>query len=181
MVKSSIRYQTFPRTVAPPTFVEEIVNVFRNHESDISTNALRKGLTSDKVLGHIRSDLKGLGFMVEEGKSRSEKIHRPVLFGENGSPVVSYEIDAYHPEWQVILEVEAGRAWMGNAVYRDLIHACVMVEVKFLTLAVPNAYRYASSGRPVVSSDYEKARELIEALYKQTSFQLPYHSILIGY
>jgi hypothetical protein len=60
---------------------------------------------------------------------------RPVFFGENGMPTLSYQIDAYHPEWRAGLEVEAGRAWMGNAIYRDLIQALVMVQVDHVVLA----------------------------------------------
>ena len=52
-----------------------------------------------------------------------------MFFGENAAPSLQYEIDAWHPEWQAGLEIEAGRAWMGNAVYRDLIQALVMVNV----------------------------------------------------
>jgi hypothetical protein len=63
-----------------------------------------------------------------------------VFFGENGIPTLRYEIDAYHPEWKCGLEVEAGRGWMGNAVYRDLVQAAVMVGVEYLCLAVSNVY-----------------------------------------
>jgi hypothetical protein len=34
---------------------------------------------------------------------------------------VTMEIDAFHDGEGIALEVEAGRAWNGNAVYRDLI------------------------------------------------------------
>jgi hypothetical protein len=40
------------------------------------------------------------------------------------------------------LEVEGGRGWMGNAVYRDLVQGAVMVGVEHLCLAVSNVYRY---------------------------------------
>jgi len=60
-------------------------------------------------------------------KRKADKIERPVFYGENGIPTLRYEIDAYHPDWRCGLEVEAGRGWMGNAVYRDLIQAAVMV------------------------------------------------------
>jgi hypothetical protein len=57
-----------------------------------------------------------------------------VFFGENGQPALKYEVDAYHPEWKAGLEIEAGRAVMGNAIYRDLVQALVMVEVdNFIT------------------------------------------------
>ena len=76
-----------------------------------------------------------------------QKIDRPVFFGENGIPALRYQIDAYHPVWKCGLEVEAGRAWMGNAIYRDLIQALVMVQVEHLVLAVSNVYRYQSGGK----------------------------------
>jgi hypothetical protein len=36
MKSSTIRFSTFPRT-EPPSFVEEVVAVFRQHESEIAT------------------------------------------------------------------------------------------------------------------------------------------------
>jgi hypothetical protein len=158
-----------------------VAKVFRDHEKEISTTLLKKGLTSDEVLQVIRSDLERLGFECEKSKNHSSKINRPVLFGENGKSQVSYDIDASHLEWHAVLEVEAGRAWMGNAIYRDLIRASVMVGVKFLILAVPNEYRYNSSGKPSVSKDYDNTRDLAIALYEHDSFRLPYNLMLIGY
>ncbi len=70
---------------------------------------------------------------------------------------------------------------MGNAVYRDLIQAAVMVGVEHLCLAVSNVYRYKSSGRPAASRDYENARQLAEALYGHSRLRLPYNLVLIGY
>ena len=95
------------------------------------------------MLHVIRRDLEQLGFECEKSKVRSGKINRPVLFGENGKSEVSYDIDASHSEWQAVLEVEAKRAWKGNAIYRDLIRASIMVGVKYLILAVPNKYQYS--------------------------------------
>ena len=118
---------------------------------------------------------------VEAGKGKDDKVLRPVFFGENGAPTLQYEIDAYHHGWECGLEVEAGRAWMGNAVYRDLIQALVMVQVKYLVLAVPNAYKYRSSGRAVISSDYKNTFEVAEALYGHSRVQMPYGLMLIGY
>ena len=52
---------------------------------------------------------------------------------------------------------------MGNAVYRDLIQASVMVQVKYLALAVPNAYKYKNAGKTTVSQDYDHAKALADA------------------
>jgi hypothetical protein len=102
--------------------VQSIVDIFSQFEKQISTLLLDKGLTSNGVLIIIRNELVNLGFQVESGTRKAEKIQRPVFFGINGEPTLKYEIDAFHSEWLCGLEVEAGRAWVGNAIYRDLIH-----------------------------------------------------------
>ena len=117
------------------------------------------------MLSILRPGLVKLGFHVEESKYKVEKIERPVFYGENGVPTLRYQIDAYHDDWRCGLEIEAGRAWMGNAVYRDLIQAMVMVQVDHLCLAVPNGYRYRSSGKASVSQDYANTLNVVDALY----------------
>lgn len=181
MKRGTIRYATFPRTKPPPAFAADLVGVFARHERSIATDKLAKGLTSDTVVARIAPDLARLGFEVETGKRAHQRIARPVYFGEEGTPTVRYDIDAYHPEWKCGLEVEAGRAWMGNAVYRDIVQALVMVDVDWLALAVPNTYRFKSGGRDTFNKDYEKTRDLVEALYGHTRIRLPYGLVLIGY
>ena len=181
MAKTTIRFTSFPKTEPPPTFASDVAAVFRKHEAAIATEVLKKGLTSNAVLAVIRDDLISLGFQVETGKQKSDKIQRPVFFGENGQPTLNYEIDAYHPAWRCGLEVEAGRAWMGNAVYRDLIQGLVMVQVDALILAVPNAYKYQSSGRTVASSDYANTVSVAETLYSHSRVKLPYGLLVVGY
>ncbi len=181
MDKIPVRYQTFPRTVSPPEFAEQIAKVFIDHYNEITTTTLKKALTSDEVLRVIRHDLEQLGFECEKSKVPSGKINRPVLFGENGKSEVSYDIDASHSQWHAVLEVEAGRAWKGNAIYRDLIRASIMVGVKYLILAVPNRYQYYVSGKISASADYDNTRDLANALYGHDAFQLPYNLMLIGY
>jgi hypothetical protein len=176
-----VRFTSYPRTEPPPSFAEAVVQVFRTHESAIGTLERQKGLKSDEVLKLLRDDLVGLGFQVEAGKHRGHKIERPVFYGENGAPALRYEIDAYHSAWRCGLEVEAARAWMGNAVYRDLVLAMVMVQVDYLVIAVSNAYRYQSGGKPVASADYVNACSVADALYAHSRVRLPYGLVLIGY
>ncbi len=179
--ESQIRFSTFPRTEPPPGFAAEIVDAFRAHESDISTIDLAKGLTSDKVLAELQPELTKLGFQVEMGKKQDQKIERPVFYGENGVPTVRYQIDAYHPMLKCGLEVEAGRSWMGNAVYRDLIQTAVMVQVEHLVLAVPNHYKYKAQGKNLISKDYQNTVALADALYGHSRLRMPYHLIVLGY
>lgn len=181
MGESSIRFTSFPRTEPPPVFTDAVVRTFRAHETTIGTLGLKKGLTSDEVLQVLRDDLVALGFQVESGKQRVNKIERPVFYGENGVPALRFEIDGYHPEWRCGLEVEAGRGWMGNAVYRDLVLALVMVQVDHLVLAVANGYRYKNANRPVVSADYENTVAVADAIYGHTRVRMPYGLVVIGY
>lgn len=155
--------------------------IFLSHENDISTVKRSKGLTSDQVLSAMHDDLAALGFDVESGKKRDQKVHRPVFFGENGAATVKYEIDGFHPIWRCALEIEAGRSWMGNAVHRDIVHTLVMVGVEHLILAVPTTYKYKSGGRNVVSKDYENTVNLADALFSHSRITFPYQLTVIGY
>ncbi len=155
--------------------------MFRAHEGAVGTVERDKGLTSDEALAVLRADLLAIGFEVEGGKRADEKIRRPVFFGENAQPDLQYEVDAWHPEWKAGLEVEAGRAWMGNAVYRDLIQALVMVEMAHLFLAVPQVYRYKSGGRDVVNEDYGKSVTVAQALFGHSRITMPFSLCVIGY
>lgn len=122
-----------------------------------------------------------MGFEIEMGKRREQKIKRPVFFGENAAPSLQYEIDGWHPQWRAGLEIEAGRAWMGNAVYRDLVQALVMVDLDFLFLAVPNAYRYKTNERDTVSNDYANTVAVADALFGQSRIRMPFSLCVIGY
>ena len=181
MPKTTIRFMSFPKTEPPPQFASEVAAIFIRNERRVGTEHLKKGLTSNEVLLVIRDDLGALGFEVESGKHEQDKIERPVFFGQDGDPTLKYQIDAYHPGWHCGLEVEAGRAWMGNAIYRDLIQGLVMVQVDTLVLAVPNAYRYKSGGRDVISTDYAHTVSVAESLYGHTRVRMPYSLLVIGY
>ena len=179
--KSIEHFSTFPRTQAPLDFVAQIVAVFRAHATSIGTAALSKGLSSDAVMGVLRDDLCKIGFEIEAGKSIAAKLKRPVFFGQDGRPSRQYEIDGFHPTWRCGIEIEAGRAWMGNAVYRDLIQAMVMVDLDHLVLAVPMTYKYMTRGRPTFSKDYENTVSVADALYSHTRIKMPYGLTVIGY
>lgn len=97
---ADIIFCSFPKTERPKDFSMNVVNVFKTHIANISTIDLVKGLESNEVLEILRTDLEGLGFEVEKSKKKTDKIHRPVFFGDNGEPTVSYEIDVFHNEWK---------------------------------------------------------------------------------
>ena len=88
-----------------------------------------KRMESNDVLRVLADDLETkMGFTVERGKKRLGKLPRPVFFGDEGSYLRTYDIDALDPTIGIALEVEAGRATMGNAIYRDLIQGSSMLD-----------------------------------------------------
>jgi hypothetical protein len=172
----------FPRNARPPTWVESFVGNVHAAEESISTVERKNGLDSDGVLRHLAEGLRGLGFDVESGKRAAERIKRPVLFGHNGRPEVSFEIDAFNDALGIVVEVEAGRGARGNATYRDLIRTSLIVDAKYLALLLPIAYRHTSGGREVVVRAYKDCLDLLSALYASQRLELPFRGVLlVGY
>lgn len=176
-----IRFSSYPKTEAPPHFAEPLIGVFGKHAASISTPEREKGLTSDEVLAQLATDLRAIGFAVESGKSAAERIERPVFFGENGKAELRYQIDGFHAGWRCGIEIEAGRAFTSNAVYRDLFQAALMVDLDCLCLAVPLSYKFKSSGKLGISRDYDNARAVADALYSHSRLRMPYKLLVVGY
>lgn len=169
---------SFPRTEPPPSFVHEIAAVFRKHEEEIGSELLTSHLKSNEVLGIVAGDLMKLGFDVEQGQRKEQKISRPVFFGEGGLPTLRFEVDAYHSQWECGLEVEATRAIRGGALYRDLIQALVMVHVNHLCLAIPNFIQWGKGNK---SRPYDEACRTADALFGHSRIRFPYGLTIIGY
>src|SRR3954453_18599866 len=135
-----------------------------------------------RVLKVVAPGLDAIGFTVEQGKKKLGKLPRPVFFGDEGSFLRTYEIDAFEAAQGIALEVEAGRATMGNAIYRDLIQASLMLDARFLVLAVPVEYRYKSGNRTTREPSYAKTYSVVEAIYGSPRLKLPFEGLLlIGY
>lgn len=173
----------FPSNTRAPEWAQQLIDVVSEQEAFISTRSGdRMGLTSDVVLAHLAPGLQALGYIVETGKATAQKIHRPVLFGENGLPTVAYEVDAAHDLAGVVLEVEAGRGARGNAAYRDLIRTSLILDARYLGLLLPLAYRYQTSGRTITVQVYRDVLEQLRAIYASRRLVLPFDGVLlIGY
>lgn len=175
------RWMFYPQTSHPPVWATKLVEVFQAHRSQIDSTSRKRGvaLESDDVLRIITPELEGLGYAVEKGKTSQGRIYRPVFFEEFGNPGKTYNIDAYHRDLRVGLEVEAGRGTKGNAVYRDLIQTSLLVDVDYLALAVLNEYKYGTSG---IEYSYKVTKEILDAIYGSRRLSLPMEGILlIGY
>ena len=141
-------WKFYPARLPAPAWAEGVIETFRTARPQIDS-AEQSGVSSNDALAALRPGLEGLGFQIERGSTAADKIDRPVLFGEQGSPVVAYEVDGFHEGAGVVLEVEAGRGAANNADYRDLVRASLMVDADYLILAMMLEYR---SGRQVMRS-----------------------------
>jgi hypothetical protein len=172
----------FPRNVHAPTWVDLFIATIRAAESSISTVEHKTGLDSNGVLQHIAPGLQQLGFVVETSRKASDRIRRPVLFGSNGQAEVSYDIDAFHDGQGIVVEVEAGRGARGNATYRDIIRASLILDARYLALLLPVAYRHISGGRNVTVRAYKECSDLLSAVYTSQRLALPFAGVmLVGY
>ena len=167
-----VEWQTFPKSFAPSEIIRETVGVFSNVHKRIDSET--NTLPSDGVLAEVRPGLLEIGFEVETGKLRSEKITRPVLFGGGGTPERTFEADAFHAESGLVLEVEAGRGVTNYQFLKDLFQACMMQDAEHLMIAVRNKYR--------VSQDYTKVVSFFDTLYASGRLQLPLQTVtVVGY
>jgi hypothetical protein len=170
-------WKFYPSRTPAPTWVPGVVAAFAGAAEQIDSRTLT-GVSSDGALAAIRPALMDLGFVVEASKTKADKITRPVLFGDQGSVVVQYDVDGFHPGESVVLEVEAGRGAASNADYRDIVRASLMVDVRYLVLAMMLSYR--GGGQAIRS--YEIARDRIDAIYASERLDLPLDGLLlIGY
>lgn len=168
-----IQWQYFPKSVSMPRHLSDVVDVFKTHEKSISSE--RKGAqNSNAVLARLASDLESLGYRVETGKRRHEKITVPVLFGRNGQPEKSFDADAYSDRLSTVVEVEAGRAVVNNQFLKDLFQASMMERVEYCVIAVRNVYK--------ASKDFDLVCRFMDTLYASHRLRLPLKGILIiGY
>ena len=167
-----LRYQLFPRSVGITQQIQEVINCFERRYAPIKSP--ENELKSNEVLNVLRPDLERIGFNVETGKAKGQKIPVPVLFGLNNSVDKSFNADGISSDGKIVLEVEAGRATANFAFLKDVFQACMMHGVEFLILAVRNNYRG--------SDDFQKVYAFLETLYISSRLVLPLKGIiLIGY
>jgi len=168
-----IQWQYFPKSVPCPGHLSEVISVFQLHAGTISS-ARKRRQHSNAVLAVIAPDLRSLGYEVERGKRRNEKVTVPVLFGRSGEPEKSFDADAYNQRLATVVEVEAGRAVVNNQFLKDLFQASMMEAVDYCVIAVRNTYQG--------SRDFEMVCRFMDTMYASDRLRLPLRGILIiGY
>lgn len=175
----------FPRNTRPPQWAEDLVAETARVEDSIHTREAgrpKERTSSDAVLGQIAPGLQRLGYQVETGKAADQKIRRPVLFGDDGQAQLTYEVDAFHDELGVAVEVEAGRGAQNGADYRDIIRTSLLLDADYLAMWLPINYHYKQAGRPMKTTAYSNTRSTLEAIYSSRRLILPFTGVLIiGY
>jgi len=167
-----IHWLYYPRSRKAPPLVLDVVEAFRSASVDI--DSAHNNLLSNGVLAHLAPTLVALGFRVETGRTRGQKIQVPVLFGLDGQLEKSFEADAYHEAAGFVLEVEAGRGVVNNQFLKDLFQACMMNGVTEFAVALRNDYRR--------SNDFKQAARFFDTLYASNRLKLPLEGVLlIGY
>lgn len=162
----------YPKSQRPPIITHEIVKVFQKAADSIDSSS--HDLSSNGVLRLLSEGLQEIGFKVEKGRRREDRIDVPVLFGHGGSIAKAFQADAYNGLARVVLEVEAGRGLLNNQFLKDLFEACMMSDVKYAALAVRNTYKK--------SEDFKEVVKFFETLYASNRLQLPLDGVLvIGY
>lgn len=167
-----IKFQFFPRSQGITSGIQLVVDCFSNVEADISSST--KNLSSNAVLAKLKPELEQIGFRVEDGKAKDQKIGVPVLFGLDNTVDKSFNADAVSSDGKIVLEVEAGRAMDNNQFLKDIFQACMMFEVEYLIIAVRNDYR----GK----DDFSRIKMFLETMYISNRLKLPLKGILlVGY
>lgn len=175
----------FPRNTRPPEWAAQVVGVTASVEDAIHTRQAGRAKddsSSDAVLAQLASGLQALGFQVETGKGAAQKIRRPVLFGDDGQVQLAYEIDGFHDQHGIAVEVEAGRGAMNGADFRDIVRTSLLLDAEYLAMWTPITYHYKQNGRPMTKAAYASTKSTLEAIYTSQRLVLPFRGVLlVGY
>ncbi len=163
-----IEWMYFPNNSKPPEHLVELVNVFCMNEEKITSDS--KQYVSDEVLQILQNDLHKIHYIVEKSKKAADKIRIPVLFGNQGKEVLSFEVDSFQPQTKTVLEVEAGRGFTNYQFLKDFFESCLMYDVKFFAVAIRRTYRN--------HKDFESVCSFFHALYASNRLKLPLNGIL---
>jgi hypothetical protein len=170
--KESIDWQSYPQTRPLPQHLGDVVRVFEAAHAVIGSG--RATLKSNAVLKALSAGLTDIGYEVESGSTRAEKVHVPVLFGRRNSILKAFEVDAWSVEHGTVIEVEAGAAVANNRFLKDLFEACVMPGVDYTVIAVRLRYRD--------QNDFSRVCAYIDSLYASDRLTLFLRGVLIiGY
>ena len=150
-------YGTFP---AGPK--EHLIDAVKKRGKALTSLRSTKGVGSESILGVLALDLTRGGFGTEP---------RSFFVGPK-----EFEVDRYHPEAHIALEVEKGRVMLGHQLHLDLLKFHMISEVQFGAIILP------SVSREETEEPFRVACVLLDALYSKPELRLQFEGLLlIGY
>lgn len=150
----------------------------------------------DKITGWSHCTLRGLAAYDawSEVTTRIDAARLPFLIdlasparpggedGGGGQGDDGHDIDAFHDEFGIVVEVEAGRAASNNATYRDIIRASLILDANYLVLLLPVIYRFNNRGQLASVAAFTRGLDLLSALYASQRLPLSLRGVLlVGY
>ena len=126
-----VKWQFYPKSKEAPMHLTTLIDeVFERNYLKISSDKNKHA--SDVVLSILRKDLEAIGFEVESGKSKKQKITIPVLFGQDGRPEKSFDADGWNKTTKTVIEIEAGRGVTNYQFLKDLFQFTIFLHRSFL-------------------------------------------------
>ena len=172
-------WQLFPRSLSAPAHLLQVVDAFEAVASAIGTPTNQ--LWSNDVLATVSPHLTALGFEVEDPGPPKTTIDMPVLFGPGGRPEKTFQVDAFQPATNTIIEVEAGRGVANHQFLKDFFEACAIQDAEWLVIAVMNSYK-PPSAKGKGADDWNKVVTFIDTLYESGRIDVPLSGVMIlGY
>ena len=129
------QWRHYPSWRTPGSWAKEVVGLVATAAPSISSTAAH--LESNKVLAELRPALEAIGFQVE---GNGPKLARPVLYGDEGQVVKSFNVDAFRADDGTALEVESGGAVYNNRILLDLFKFSLGMDVERGVILVPLRY-----------------------------------------
>lgn len=166
------RWMYYPNSHKVPTHLADLIDVFKKNNDLIDSDTHE--LKSDEVLSTLCADMEALGFVVEKSKAKADIVRMPVLYGENGKETLAFEVDAFDPVNNTVVEIEAGRAYTNYQFLKDFFECCMMQNADYFCVAVRNIYKG--------HKDFDSVCNFFSALFASRRMTLPLKGILvIGY
>lgn len=168
------RWRYYPLWRRPAPWVSEVVGVFQTAKDAIYS--IDEHLKSAEVLERLSPGLEGIGFTMEG----VDRLPRPVLFGDEGYTVKTFNVDGFRETDGIALEVESGGAVYNNRIILDLIKMSLAVDVRAGVIAVPLDYTTERRGW---AKPYPESLKLFDAIFANPErFQVPLEGLLLlGY
>jgi hypothetical protein len=151
------KWRHYPSWRPPGPWVTELTLAVAEAEATVSSELSH--LKSNEVLELLRPGLELRGFAVERAGG---KLPRPVLYGDEGTVVKSFNVDAFRSADGVAVEVESGSAVYNNRILLDMLKFSLGADVSFGAILLP--LKYATAER-AWQDPYPGALKLFDAIF----------------